>query len=414
MELFLLFQLLLVLLIVLGLLTSFEDITKGYISNAHLLLFSIFGFVINTFLLFKYSNSINYLIYYFATIFIGIIIGFTLYLIDFWSAGDGKLLMAYSFVFPFSFLLDNQVSFYMFHLVLLVNIFIPYFMICLIKANYCSTFHKQKKLKKRDVLNIIDEFLFIFVLTWISRIILNGLSAILGKWIVQYSFVFVFLISTFFIFILTKMSTLGVFNSNSLYKSDNQNNNKNLTQFSKDKRFSTLINLFSNLKLRDLALFVLFILGLYFQKERLFDIAYWLNFIVFYVLLSIFRKHLQKETIEYFTKKVHILKLKSDMVLRDYVVLVNGEEKVKKSGRKSFFVKEKGMVVKKRITKSDQVSFSGSLSSEDVFLLNKLYKSNSLNFKELEIQSMIPFAPLMFFGVILTLVLSGSMIFLFF
>jgi Flp pilus assembly protein protease CpaA len=403
-----------ILLFLFGILTSFEDLRYGYISNKHIAMFSVLGLIINVFFIINFYESIFLLLYYFIIVFISLILGFLLYYFNFWSAGDGKLLITYFCLLPFYFILDTNINFVTFHVTILVNIFIPYFIYSLLIANFSTILHKNKKIESRDIFNFVDELLLIFVLRWITSLTFDKLSTNLGLWILNFEFLIILLISVFIIFVLNKLSQINF--------SKNTKNNliiskKQERHFNKKRNNSLSYKLSRKIldfKLKDFVVLVLFIIGCYFQRMEILNFSFWFNFIVYYVLLGLLRKYMQNETIEFFTKKVHVLKLRRDMILRDFVVLEKGEEKISKSGRKSFYVEENGMKLKKNIDKNDKIAFSDKLSSGDIFLLNSLYKSNSLDFKEVEIQNMIPFAPLVFLGIIITILLEGGMIFLFF
>jgi hypothetical protein len=82
----------------------------------------------------------------------------------------------------------------------------------------------------------------------------------------------------------------------------------------------------------------------------------------------------------------------------------------------SEIVYKKGRVLRKiNINNPDFKKFykksmlSAPLTEKDIGLLKKLEKEEKLSFKELDIQKTVPFAPLIFIGVILTLIFQGNL-----
>jgi len=383
-------QILYILVFIFGILTSFTDIKKSKIYNGTLIFFTILGISANI-LCISYYHNYMYFIYYFLIILISILIGFGFYYIDYWSAGDGKLIIAYSCIFPFSFLVNNQIYFLMFHLILFVNIFVSYFLVTLIQANILflneigrlnstsKDINYNKKLKIS--LSFYDDFVSIFVMTWIISVVLKYLIYYFGDWIINYNFFITLFIAILFIYLFSKINIK--------------------------------INLLKKINFKEIILTLLLVASLYFQKEVLLNIFFWIKFFVYYVILSIVNRFFRNQINQFNTKSVHIMKLKPNMILKDMIILENGEIH-HKHGKKSIYSVKNGITIKSKTSKKDNIIFKGRLNNEDVFILNSLYKKGALNFNSVEISLMIPFAPIAFFGVFITIILKGVIVLVYF
>lgn len=399
------------LIITLGVFTVIEDSKDGVIDNPTVFVFFILGILINLYLILISHNLFTFF-WYILFVFLGIILCFILYYFDFWGAGDGKLVIAYSSLIPFSLVTQIRLGIIMFYLIFLANSIMPFFMVLLIKANLSFIINEKKILKGDTVFKIIQNIFSIFILIWISSAILNYLSNILGSWISSYSFVVVLLISSLMIFVYEKTNKkvylikdffLNIFNKSLKFNVKSKKNYKSRKIIESQKRLRIL---YENIKFKNILQIILFLSAIYFQKEKVFIFYFWFEFIIYFALLSMLKNYLTNKTFKYFSKKVHILKLRPRMSLDCFIVIKEGHQEVNKFGRRSFHVDKKGIILKKEKEKQDDVCFENDLSSEDVYLLNKLYKSEFLDFNEVYIKNVVPFAPLVFLGIMLTIFLK--------
>jgi prepilin signal peptidase PulO-like enzyme (type II secretory pathway) len=79
-------------------------------------------------------------------------------------------------------------------------------------------------------------------------------------------------------------------------------------------------------------------------------------------------------------------------------------EKVLKKGR--FYIKS---ATSRRATESLNLSYE-NLNDNDIKKLNELHKTGKLKFRELAIKQTMPFAPYLFLGVLLTILIRGDII----
>jgi hypothetical protein len=99
---------------------------------------------------------------------------------------------------------------------------------------------------------------------------------------------------------------------------------------------------------------------------------------------------------------VHVLNLVRGNIIQDKIGLTKDKDK-----------KEKYQIITKADLKNMMESeFSGPLSDEDVKKIVKEYKLKRFGFDRVTIENSIPFAPVMFLGVIITILTSGALILL--
>jgi hypothetical protein len=105
----------------------------------------------------------------------------------------------------------------------------------------------------------------------------------------------------------------------------------------------------------------------------------------------------------YFTKSVRVLELKEGMVLAEAIFRERG---------KSRYIKGEIASVNAKIEKLDLESPDGILTKKDIARLQGLYKNKKLAFSAVSVQQLLPFAPIMFFGVLLALLSKGNFLIL--
>lgn len=114
---FIMIDLILISIIGFGLINSYTDLKYGKIKNASIILMILIAIVLNTYLhLFTYETIINSLI--------AIIFGFTVYFLNYWSAGDAKLFFAFTLLFPISFYHFGKINYFP-AIAILINTFVP-------------------------------------------------------------------------------------------------------------------------------------------------------------------------------------------------------------------------------------------------------------------------------------------------
>ena len=114
-------------LFLIGLITSYEDVKTGKIRNKWLTLGLIYGalFYVAILISFILGLGINsaLIIEFFTNFLFAIIVGFGLWYLRVWSAGDGKLFIIFAILLPFSYY-SRGYFYYIPSLALLINILI--------------------------------------------------------------------------------------------------------------------------------------------------------------------------------------------------------------------------------------------------------------------------------------------------
>ena len=319
-----------VIILFLGILTSYEDIKEGKIRNKWLLTALILGFLLWGLLILL--NKVNYREFLMILIFasVALIIGFLLWLMKLWSAGDAKLYAVFVLITPLSvYKYSNNWPM----ITSLTNIFLPVFLFLIIKLLIKSE-NKEKFDILKNILkpkNLIEYFLFVFGLIWLINI-LFGLLGIELNYLVS---------------IIVILSISGwiekVF----------------------QRRFFKKIK-FTHKKL----LIFLVILRLIFQYNNLFDIGFWINTLVITMVYAIMRMFLFGLG-GLFVKKIDLNELKPGMLLSN-------------------------------------TKYNEKLTSKEVKNIKKIMKLKKQ--KTVLIEETIPFAPFIFLGILITILINGDII----
>ena len=116
-------------IMLLGIITSYEDIKEGKIRNKYIIFSIIYSLLIYFILILMYSLKGTlrgeYISGLIINIFFAIIIGYAFWKSGVWTAGDGKLFIAYAFLVPLTEYSEGYVTFFP-SMVLLVNFFVPF------------------------------------------------------------------------------------------------------------------------------------------------------------------------------------------------------------------------------------------------------------------------------------------------
>ena len=137
----------LILIFVIGILTSISDIKLNKIKNKHLILILILSIISYFCLLIFNQINFNFLIKTFVNLFFALIIGIIIYALNFWSSGDAKLFAILSFLIPLS-QYKNINSYYP-----SINFLINFFIIICISL----LFQLTKKLNKKEIIDGFNE-----------------------------------------------------------------------------------------------------------------------------------------------------------------------------------------------------------------------------------------------------------------
>lgn len=342
-------------LLIFGSWISYYDIKRGKIKNYSLLLFVLVGIFINIYFT---GAFIELPLTSFLNILFGIFLAVMIWVAGLWSAADAKLFMAINFLFPATFYKYNPGYFP--GMSILVNSAVPLFLFLFLQI-MVKTNLKEKK-----------EALFSYLkLSFILRLLVT-VSAI---------YCITFLISHFLKIRMEYLIWLAL-----LFL---------LFWFVEQKLKIKLHYFFIIVILFAVLISLIFDLPL-FTPDFLFSVlTFFLPLFLLFVILKL--------GTPLFTQPVKINKLKEGMIPAEMIV------------------EEKGSFVKKPITfltfltllrqRAIWKPFIGfnpdGLEKEEVEETQSLYKRGLLKFEELKISLTIPFAPILFFGALLTYFLKG-------
>jgi len=350
-------------ILIFGMVTSYTDTKYGKIKNIHIILLLIAGLLINIFFTKTLLNvSMNPKEDFLQTIInflITLTFGFFLWSAGLWSQGDAKLFLGYSLLLPVFTYKHGYIPFFP-SLVILINTFIP-IAIFYILNSFLHAKLKNLKASIKQIIspeNLINLALYIFGLSFILQLFLNYFH-------INLNFIFQMVILFVLMEVLNKISSKA-----------------------------TLI--FSAIGS---------IMAVVFSFSSIFTLSFLLQFLSTVVLFSILK--LLLSVTEFYSEPIKIKNLKVGMMLSEQLV------KTKKGIEKREF----SLMTIFDIIKSMKESFLGEvktrLTDEDVKELQKLRKEGKIKFDEIKITKTVPFAPFMFFGVLLTYFLQGSLLYYF-
>ena len=347
---------LLIEVILLGIVTTATDLRRGKIYNKAIAAAIIAGLVFNLLQL-QFATPLefasNTLFAFFA--------GFLFFAARLWSAADAKLFLAYALLVPAAFYANSYIPLFP-SLDILINAFVPVFIFLLAKLLLQST--KKEKFDSLRKCFAPKSIAFlavgIFGLGWVSYILLAFLG-IPGN----------FFLNLFILFALVELA------------------NKIVPQ----KMLPWLFG-------------ILCIARIAFEFKEIASLAFLLNFaatvvsmlLLFYFVLSLgFTRY---------GKSVKVKELKQGDVLLEAIV---SNEKGKLS-KKDIFGKgifsaigsiKEGLAVEAKPT---------GLNLEEAAKIKQWEKQGKFSFESILIQKNLAFAPILFFGVILTIVCKGNFI----
>lgn len=304
-----------------------------------------------------------FLIETFTNSLIALIIGFGLWMINFWSAGDGKLFFIYSFIIPISVYSVAPVRFFQ-SFYLIFNSFIPFLILAIILTvrEKITDIRYGEIREELSPNNLVSNIFYTFAITWISKIIINILH-------IKSSLMSIIITSSLIVYILRKYI------------------------------YENIPEKVNNIQVRSISMtivgIILVLSRVYLEFDKLKTVEFWWTFLIYYIIISIMKGYVKSETKIFFTKPVHVLHLREGMVLVDPIIKKDEKYTVDKSNN-----------LKSRINSE----FPSELDDETVKKIIKVYKRNKCTFTKLLIHKTMPFAPLMFIGAILTILAQGAFI----
>jgi len=343
-------------IMLLGIITSYEDIVKGKIRNIWILISLLSAsFIYIVIALFEPTDLIpkKYFIQFSINLFISIAIAIILWLGYIWSAGDAKLFIAYAALVPFTVYTHNAFSvFPSFNI--LINTFVPFFLFYSIKL-----LPQWKKAFKKNLLSsyFIPLVTRLFVISWISKGI-----------ILLFHLPNDYLLNLVLIFVIYNLSIIFL-----------------------KKKFTSIIIFLS-------------ILRLILDFRTVATLQFLFYFSVLIAIFIIIRFPVAEHQGNIFSRQVPLLKLKKGMVLEKGIYYSPKTKKYSKRDLRFLQIHE-GSKIKQVIDYVPE-----GITYRDIKKIRKLFKQGKLPFNKVKVFHTYPFAPFMFLGVIITLIGGGTFI----
>ena len=347
---------LLPMILFLGIITSYQDLRYGKIKNKWIVFGLIYAIVAYHILFFFSENYSLNISHFYSLLLNGILAlttGFLLWFMRLWTAGDAKLFFVYMLLIPPTLTLgkiDLQFSDF------LINIFVPIGLYLVFSALE-KTSLKTKALHFKETLQpkkLITQVLYLFVLIWPITLITSFVG-------LQNITILVILIIALLMYKIKKL-------------------------FSK-KSLTILIGLS--------------LVRLLFDKNILIVDA-WKQFLLLLIFLIIIRFFLIGLSYEAFTKKISLNKIREGMVPAE-VIFKSG--KTYKKIKITFGIFRSLPLGKKRYIFQPKPE---GLSNEDIKKIHSLIKR--IKFNDIRIQETISFAPFLFIGALLQILLNDNVV----
>jgi len=346
----------------LGAITSYEDSKESKIRNKWIVLAIIYAIVANIVLYIVYQSigvqaRPEYFIELLVTALLSLVVGFIIWWVGLWTAGDAKLYAAFSALLPLS--VYTYGYFHNFASVnILINTVVPFFMyytvIMIVKTTWKQKLHYIKMTLQTE--NTLGLLLFLFGFLWLlySFYYFTGVG---GNYFISLALLFIIL------FTLEK-----IFGEN-------------------------LIKVFV----------VIAVLRLLFD-DRVLALASWVDLAYTFVGFLVLRFFILYMGYDYMTKRVDVSLLKEGMVPAE--VIYRSGDKFHKRRYLHFSMLS---YIQEKTRKRDylfELTAEG-LTPEDLEAIKK--NSNDFTFEHLRIYKTLSFAPYLFIGVLLTILFTGNL-----
>jgi Flp pilus assembly protein protease CpaA len=154
------------LIIILGIISSWFDIKKRKIPNSLLVLPIMFGFILNI-----TTEIVSFQINYLINLLFAFFIGFLLWYINFWNAGDGKLFLTFVSLVPVELVFRNKINLYSYDIIFytFVPVFFVFLIFLLTQTRKEEFFYALKQSFKPKI--IFNIFIAFFSFQWIIQLI---------------------------------------------------------------------------------------------------------------------------------------------------------------------------------------------------------------------------------------------------
>ncbi len=354
------------LVVVLGIVTSYEDVKYSRIRNKWVVMAIIAGFVLLAlrFIIIMVTGTgvnIKYFTEFFLNFFIVFVVGVLLWEMKLWNPADAKLFLAYAALMPLSVYEWGYVNHFPSAL-LLINTFIPCF-VFYTALLIIKTSAKEKLGVMKEVLqpkSLLSFFVFVFAFEWLIKLVF-GFLKVKPQFLVTTLMLFVPLL--FF----EKVLKIDSF------------------------KFALAITL----------------MRFIFDFKNILSVATLLDILKTFVTFFILRYFLLNLSSRFFAMPVKIKELKPGMMLTEDFYKEKGEIKKRKGFMPISYLSGVFQMARR---KDNVVSASETLTKEDIEKIKKLHASGKIKERAVYIYQTVPFAPFLFLGVLLTLIFRGNFI----
>lgn len=342
-------------ILLLGIITSYEDIKYGKIRNKWVIGAIAYGLIVYVGLfMWDYFSGTHINYFHIAEVglntVIALLLGFLFWYFKIWTAGDGKLFFAFTLMIPLSAYTKFYVNYFpAFNL--LINVFVPLFFVFLI-ITLIKTKWKEKKntiAKTFELKQLLTFIVYIFalfgVMKFITTLIKVNLSFIvMAVFILVFMYLFRALFKEKTIIIMAVISVLCLILDRSIY-------------------------------------------SLHFLQQ-----------FVILVCIGLVINVLIKISSDSFIYEKKISELTDRDILMEFIYLNN----------KSYKKKYIDGALNNLKTKEHKIPESKRIMN--VKIIRKAYKQGKIAFKTIKVQQTVPFAPAIFLGVLLTIILKSNII----
>jgi len=347
-------------IILLGVITSYDDIKFGKIRNKWIIAALVFSLAMNLFLFLK-TGELYWAIILAINLFISLIVSFALWNFGFWSAGDAKLFIAYSALIPATVYsrsdFDLFPSFYLF-----VNTIVPYFGFLLVKSLFSSPWQKTKKAVFSSAKNFPLLLLSFLAIGWLAELVNS-------HFFMTRNMVEIFMIYAFIYFV-TDLILAG------------------------------LVKKFKIKKIKTWHAYALVLAARILVSPKTFTdysalAAVLLNALAYAAIIRT-SYNICKNS---FARKIKIKSLRTGDIPAEAIFRA-------KKGYAKRYVSEKDFLLNKSLLSME----AEGLTKGDLEKIMALAKRKKFGFKTIAVYETVPFAPIIFFGALLTIISNGIFI----
>jgi len=362
-------------ILALGLITSYEDVKTGKIRNKWIIFALAYAFAVYSIIIthsfFTIGVYEDYFIALLTNMLFVIIVGFGAWYFGIWTAGDGKLFIAFSSLIPITTYQTGYQE-WMPSITLLINIFIP--------SLFIMIFWMFFKIRVRNFQKIFKFFLKDFFQP--RQLFISVIEIFAVYWIIS---LLISLVNLKGGYVLTIILTIVLLSSIQKTLSDKY------------------VHVFIAISLIRLVM-----------DESVYSSSFLADFLIIFFIWRLFKSllagSLSKISQEMFSKEVKVIDLKPGMVLSETIQKVTKPEwdKLKKLPDTELIKHKTFYYIKRAKSSTDTGGFIGE---ESEGLTNEqIRKIKGIGIKKILVSQTIPFAPFMFLGVILTVIVKGNIL----